>query len=330
VALDFRPVVFDPREADGAGATRTASGVIYSWRPTRPVDEGVGAGRLEMIWSPNIRVNGAPVTADLPVTDTPITYGIEVKTTILNDGAGKRISYTETVEVPPGLSVPFEELTRLNPATLGPITELTSGQELRLQVVEAAIAAGGGSGGGAPPGTGVGGKYKVEDLEGITAIGIALGKATSQANGRSAIGAGTSNLAIGTAAGTAAEGDKVVTLAGTQTITGAKTFSTNPVLNAAAIPQTAVATLVADLAGKAAYPAGGTTGQALVKSGSTTAWATATGHVFVIECAGGIGGMVTRPTNSATDVVFWRCPNAPVGGGYPNAEPVDIWLREVA
>jgi hypothetical protein len=42
----------------------------------------------------------------------------------------------------------------------------------------------------------------------------------------------------------------VVHLAGPETITGVKTFTADPVFNAAAIPQTAVASLVADLAAK--------------------------------------------------------------------------------
>lgn len=57
------------------------------------------------------------------------------------------------------------------------------------------------------------------------------------------------------------------------------TFDTvgDPRIGAAAgdIPQASVADLTTDLAAKAAYPSGGTDGQALIKSGTTTAWGNA-------------------------------------------------------
>jgi hypothetical protein len=56
---------------------------------------------------------------------------------------------------------------------------------------------------------------------------------------------------------------------------------------------TALGTLETDLAAKAAYPSGGTNGNALIKSGTTTAWGSAGGLVFIVSGTVAAGSSLT-------------------------------------
>lgn len=63
-----------------------------------------------------------------------------------------------------------------------------------------------------------------------TATGKSLITVTSATSARTIIGAGTSNVALGTGAGKAADDSTVVHDTGTETIAGVKTFSSSPVV----------------------------------------------------------------------------------------------------
>lgn len=85
----------------------------------------------------------------------------------------------------------------------------------------------------------------------VSDVGRALVGAEDAETARDVIGAGTSDLTLGTGAGEAAPGNAVVRLSGGQTVGGVKTFAEAPVVPAAAFPVAAVAGLTAALAGKA-------------------------------------------------------------------------------
>lgn len=67
----------------------------------------------------------------------------------------------------------------------------------------------------------------IEDVIGVTPVGLSVAKATSQAVARTAIGAGTSNLAIGTTATTAMAGNTTLLQIGS-TATTAKAGNWTP------------------------------------------------------------------------------------------------------
>lgn len=242
--MEYRQVRFTPRRMDWSGDPGILLGAKYQHRLTKAVD--FGQGRIEPVWSIAKAVGSAALVLDLPVTPVDVDWAVQVYSE-LPDGQGKTVVQTETVKVPAGsytTILDFEDLERVDPNTLGPVTAPTSVWESRLATVEAQIAAGGGSGGGAPPGTGTAGAYKVGDLEDITTVGEAValaadagaarsaigapavgdlptwstigGKPTviaagsDQSAARSAIGAGTSNLVVGTGTGQAADGAAMV------------------------------------------------------------------------------------------------------------------------
>lgn len=103
------------------------------------------------------------------------------------------------------------------------------------------VAGGGGGGGGTVDTIVEGNGISVDatdpanpsiSIDGLTATGTSLLTAASAAAARTAIGAGTSSLALGTTSSSAAAGDAVVRLSGDQTVAGTKSFSAIPVLPA--------------------------------------------------------------------------------------------------
>lgn len=100
--------------------------------------------------------------------------------------------------------------------------------------------AGGGGGGGT-------GASTVDGITDATATGRNLLKAASAAAARTVIGAGTSDLTLGTGATQAAAGDAVVRLTGAQTVQGQKTFQSAPVVPAESFPVAATAGLRSEL-----------------------------------------------------------------------------------
>lgn len=74
--------------------------------------------------------------------------------------------------------------------------------------------------------------HTADKITDSTTTGRSVLTAANSGAARSAIGAGTSSLTLGTGAGTAAEADKVVLLAGAQSIAGVKTFTSIPSLPA--------------------------------------------------------------------------------------------------
>lgn len=74
---------------------------------------------------------------------------------------------------------------------------------------------------------GGGGDVNIDDVTGVTPVGLSVAKATTQAAARTAIGAGTSNLAIGTTATTALAGNTALLQIGS-TATTAKAGNWTP------------------------------------------------------------------------------------------------------
>jgi hypothetical protein len=253
-----RTVRFRPLVIDGVGDPAVARG---SYRVT-PFKQGAFGDLWQLLTDPGliISISGVAVNKDLPVVEVGDHNCLVVEGFFgPNAKMPNRPSSVEYVFVPAGGTViDYEDLPRVLPDTLTPVPIPPSSEwELRLQDVEAALAAGGGSGGGAPPGGGPGGAIRPEDLFGITATGIALDKATDAAAARTAIGAGTSSLTIGTSNTTAAQGDRAALKDATQTINAIWTFATNPVFNNDAIPQARVVGLAAFVTSVNAFIAGG-------------------------------------------------------------------------
>lgn len=186
--MDMRKVRFTPRRPDWVGDPDIMTGARYQHRLTRSVD--LGAGRVEPVWSPMRLVNGVSAELDLPVTPVDLSWAVEVYCE-MPDGRGGLLKTSEVVQVPAGsysTVLEFENLTRVDRSSLQPIVTAPSALELRLQAVEAAVGSGVGTG-GAPAGTGTAGRYRVGDLEDITAVGEDVGTAADKAAGRAAIDA---------------------------------------------------------------------------------------------------------------------------------------------
>lgn len=248
--MAVRTVRFRPLILDGSGDPAIARGsyLITPFNQTAYGDLG------QLLTEPGLTVaiSGAAVTKDLPVVEAG-DHNCLVVTGFF--GPNARAPFTpssvEYVFVPAGGTViDYEDLPRVLPSTLGPVPDAPESEwELRLADVEAILAGGVGSGGGAPSGGGPGGQIRPEDLFGITATGILLDKPLDAAAARTAIGAGTSNLAIGTSSTTAAQGDRAALKDTAQTINAVWTFATNPGFNDNAIPQAKVNGLGTTLSG---------------------------------------------------------------------------------
>lgn len=92
-----------------------------------------------------------------------------------------------------------------------------------------------------------GGASTLAAISDMSANARTFNAAANYAAMRTALGAGTSNLAIGTTSTTAAAGDAVVRLTGDQSVAGVKTFASAPVVPDASFVQAKVTNLVSDL-----------------------------------------------------------------------------------
>jgi hypothetical protein len=197
-------------------------------------------------------------------------------------------------------------------------------------------AAGGGGGGGGGPIVAADG-----DITDATALAVDfIVNAELPADARQIIGAGTSNVAIGTTSGTAADAAStatslaakadaaatstalagkastaslstldasVVKLSGNQTVAGIKTFTDGVAVPDASIP-------LAKINAPTGFPPSTSSGIANMPSGYTH-------HVF---CVGDV--MPATPVTTRTDIrIVWHKATAPTGGGRPNAIPRDGW-----
>jgi hypothetical protein len=202
MTLATSSVQFTPLHVTGIGPPVVATG-FYMIEPTSAYDDGSG----QVLPIPfQVSINGAAVIAQIPVTPLDFKWAWKVTGQFVDQGQ-LRVFPAEYVRVPlSGSVLAFEDLTRVDPNTLGPVTVLTSGQETRLEAVEAAVAAGAVTG-GAPAGTGPAGKIRVSDLSDVTAIGVGVGTAPNQAAAQTVIGTsgggGSSNLTLGNVTGTA-------------------------------------------------------------------------------------------------------------------------------
>jgi hypothetical protein len=200
MAIPTSSVRFAPLQATGTGPPVIAPG-YYMVEPTRAYNDD--EGRVEVLPF-TVTIANAEVVTQIPVTPLDFSWVWKVTGQLFTQG-GVRTVGPEYIQVPlSGAILDFEDLTRVDPATLHPLVVVTPTEEARLEAIEAAIAAGVASG-GAPAGTGTAGRLRVLDLQDITSIGIALGTATNQPDARLMIGAGTSDVVIGTAGGTAAD-----------------------------------------------------------------------------------------------------------------------------
>jgi hypothetical protein len=253
-----RTVRFRPLVIDGVGDPAVARG---SYRITS--FKQVAFGDLgQLLTDPGliVSISGAAVNKDLPVVEVGDHNCLVVEGFFgPNAKMPSRPSSVEYVFVPAGGTViDYEDLPRVLPDTLTPVPVPPSSEwELRLAQVEAILAGGVSGGGGAPAGGGPAGAIRPEDLFGITALGITLDKVADAAAARTAIGAGTSSLTLGTSNSTAAAGDTSATINASETITGIWTFTTDPIFNDGAIPQAKVNGLTAFVTSVNAFIAGG-------------------------------------------------------------------------
>lgn len=146
------------------------------------------------------------IASSFPVGSTiilaPGTYLFKLRA---SDGHGGRLKDEGVYRlVPASGTFQVDDLDEVTP-TIGGLT-----QSDVAAMITAALTAGP-TGTGAPAGTGTGGRYKVSDLTDVTTVGVGVGTAASQAAGRTALGAGTSNLVVGTTAGTAADAAALAT-----------------------------------------------------------------------------------------------------------------------
>lgn len=246
MTLATRQIRFTPLRWDLSGAPPLATG-YYMVEPTGPYDDG--SGRVEVI-PVQIQINGTPAIKDLPVTPLDFSWAVKVTSHFVGQEVDPPPEYVAIPAGAPSTILDFEDLVRLDPATLGPIDSVSSAVELRLEAVEAAVAGGVGTG-GAPAGTGTGGRIKVEDLENVTATGISLAESTSAVNAAGVIGAviTTTNQTVGgiktfssppvvpTPSGSTdaanksyVDGSTVVHTTTAETIAGVKTFSSSPIV----------------------------------------------------------------------------------------------------
>lgn len=179
MTLALRQIRHTPLRMDGSGAPTVASG-YYVYKPSKPYDDGTG--RVERIGM-QVNIDGASVIKDIPVTPADFSWAWEVTGHLI----GQDKDTLEYVAVPAGTYatvLDFEDLVRLDPATLGPVSSATPALELRIQALEAT-----------PPGSAAGvSSFKgrtgavvplVADPSDITATGILLAKA---ANGAAVLG----------------------------------------------------------------------------------------------------------------------------------------------
>lgn len=268
----------------------------YTIEPTSAYDDGVG--RVEPLPF-QVDIDGVSVIVDLAVTPVPNTWAWKVAG-FFPDG-GTVYTTVEYVAVPTGSGIiDFEDLERLNPATLGPITvPAPSGLEARVAALEAALA-------GAGSGTGF---VTVENITNAQAfMRTVLLNGSSAAGTRSLLGAGTSSLAIGTTGTDAAPGTLSATVVSNTTAIAAKAdTSTVTALSTTVAGHTTTLASKADLVGGFLDHADGEVGGPL--------------DVF---CPSDVMG--TRPTPRTDRSVVWHKATAPAGGGYPNAEARDSWV----
>lgn len=304
--MDLRQVRFTPRRMDWTGDPNLIVGAKYQHRLTKAVD--FGQGRIEPVWSiPKVTNGSTPLVLDVPVTPVDVDWAVQVYAEI-PDGQGGTYTETETVKVPAGsysTILDFEDLDRVDPRTLGPVTAPTSVWETRLAAVELAIATGGGSGGGAPAGTGTAGRYRVTDLEDITTVGEALGLAASQTAGRSAIAA---------AAASHTHGVSDLTATGTKDTTtflrGDNTFAVPP---AAAAASTTAAGVV-ELATTGETTTGTDTARAVTPAGLAAALAVITASL----------------TTALADVPVYHFATGGTYPGRPITERPVVWATPAA
>jgi hypothetical protein len=258
-----RSVRFTPLRLDGSGPPTVASG-YYQVRGSRSYDEGTG--RVEHLWSPPIVISGTAVVKDLPVTPIDYSWALEVFSKF-PDGRGGYAELTETVAVPAGSgTLDFEDLVRVT--ITGPFAVIPADWMLRIASIEESLTDGG-HGIGTVVGTGPGGVLRAVDISDSSSVTVSFIQASTVGAARTAIGAGTSNLAIGTTAGTAADAAALATsltakadAAGTTsalaakapinnaTLTGATTIAALTVSGAVTIADGSLA--IADTAGLAA------------------------------------------------------------------------------
>ena len=229
-----------------------------------------GAGGTELITAPEARVMVGPVrrsdttSGELTTVAKPFALGSTIQLqpgtyrfTLWHvpDGFGGYIEGRDAEQVrlvPNSGTFDVDDLEEVSTWSADSLTpEIQAYIDQRIATVE----------NGSPSGSGPGGAFISVDVTDTTVTGRGVMTAANAAAARTAIGAGTSNLAVGTTAGTAAEGDKVVNKAGAETITGVKTFTANPVFNDNAIPQAKVV----GLSGLASPPDASTSVKGLIK-----------------------------------------------------------------
>lgn len=316
--LPVSQVMFTPLRLDGSGGPQVAFGT-YMVAPTAAFIDTPDLGRVEMF--PFLfNINGIATTVDMAVTPTDFSWVHKVVGSFPDATAENGVRITvEYVAVPAsGPVLRFENLTRIDPGTLGPAVVLSTAEGIRLAAVELAV-------------TQVsGGASTLASITNMSPFMRTVNVAVDAAAARTAIGAGTGGsggLVIGTTAGTAADGAVVAAMgttaaANTANITAnSAAITTNAnglATNAAAIAANTVTDTAntnainantTAIAAKVTYPGGGTDGAVLTKAGTGASWSTTSiaGYVASTDVTS-IVYSPTPPTGAATNGVLVLIP----------------------